>query len=75
MGKLNVLDQTMLVSVIECFYSTYPSGLTKPTCSRSLPSVVEDTLLRPLLIIQQLLPEFIPVFKSSLTDAADSCPI
>jgi hypothetical protein len=46
-----------------------------PHVPRSLPSIVEDILLRPLLVIQQLLPEFIRIFKSSLTVAADGCPI
>ena len=36
---------------------------------------MEDILLRPLLVIQQLSPEFIRILKSSLTVAADGCSI
>jgi hypothetical protein len=36
---------------------------------------MENILLCPLLVIQQLLPEFIRIIKSSLTVAADGCPM
>jgi len=75
MGKLSVSDQTMFVSVIVLLFHVPIWSNENPHFPRSLPSVVYDILLRPLLVIQQLLPEFIWIFKSSLTAAADSCPI
>jgi hypothetical protein len=65
-----------LVLVIESGLFHIPIGSNEhPHVPGPLPSVVEDILLRPFPVIQQLLPECIWIFKSSLTVTADGCPI